>query len=1042
MRRFNLTALAVREGSVTLFFIIATIIAGTFAYLSLGRAEDPPFTVKVLTVTAAWPGATAQQMQNLVADPLEKRMQELEWYDYVTTISRRGLVLMTVTLKDTTPPRDVPEEFYQARKKLRDQTHALPEGVIGPFINDEYSDVTFSLYALQAPGLSQRLLVPEAEILRERLLHVPGVEKVNILGERPQEVFVNISDQKLATLGVSATAIFKALQQENEVVPEGSIDTRGPTVFIRVDRPYHDLDAIRATPIVANGHVFKLSDIATVERAYEDPPTYLIRNQGAPALELGVVMRQGWNGLDLGRALDAQQVQIDKTLPTGMTFSKVTDQSTNISSPFYEFMQKFAEALAVVMIVSLLSLGWRVGIVVAAAVPLVIAAVFVVMMMTGKQFDRITLGSLIIALGLLVDDAIITIEIMVVKLEEGWDRLLAASYSWDQTAAPRLAGALITVAGFVPVGFAHSTAGEYAGNIFWVVGFALIISWLFAAAFTPYLGVKLLPKFKPIEGGHAAIYATKRFNQLRRIVTWAVRRKFVVAGLVVTAFILAFIGMGSVKQQFFPSSDRPEVLVDVQLPEGTSIETTQAEVVKLEHWLKQQPEAKIVTSYIGQGAPRFFLAYNPELPDPSFAKIIIRTPSETDRDALKWRMRRAVAAGLGEGARACVSQLVFGPYSPYPVAFRVMGSNIDKVQAIARQVESVMRANPDVRQVNTDWGQKQPTVHFIFDQSRLRQIGLTSEDAAEQLQFLLLGVPVTQVRSDIRTVEVVARSQGAQRLDPAMLGQFTLTTDSGKPVPLSQLGKITISSEYPYSIRRDRIPTITVQSDIDEQVQPPQVSLAVMKALQPVIAGLPLGYRIELSGSIEQAAKANNALAPIFPVMIGLQLMILVLQVRSISAMFMVFLTAPLGLIGAVPVLLAFNQPFGFNAILGLIALSGILMRNTLILMGQIDTNRADGLEVFDAVVEATVQRTRPVLLTAMAAVLAFVPLTSSVFWGSMAYTLIGGTIGGTVLIIVFLPALYAIWFKVMAPSRIAKEAASSREHRSASGGSGKAPAE
>lgn len=1016
MNRFNLTSLAVREGSVTLFFIIATVLAGIFAYLNLGRAEDPPFTVKVLTVSAAWPGATAQEMQNLVADPLEKRMQELQWYDFVTTIDRPGLMLMTVTLKDTTPPADVPEQFYQARKKLGDQAPTLPNGVIGPFINDEYSDVTFALYALKAPGLPQRLLLPEAETLRERLLHVPGVEKVNIVGERPEEIFVNISDQKLATLGIGATAIFKALQQENDVVPEGSIDTQGPQVLIRVDRPYSDLQAIRDTPIAANGHVFKLSDIATVARGYEDPPTYLIRNQGEPALELGIVMRPGWNGLDLGNALSAEQAKIGASLPTGMSLTKVTDQSVNIKSAFDEFMQKFAEALAVVMIVCLVSLGWRVGIVVAAAVPLVLAAVFVVMLLTGREFDRITLGSLIISLGLLVDDAIITIEIMMVKLEEGWDRLLAASYSWNQTAAPRLAGALITIIGFTPVGFARSTAGEYAGNIFWVVGFALLISWLFAAIFTPYLGVKLLPKVKPVAGGHAAIYATPRYNQLRGLITWAVRRKFLLAGMVVGALLVAGFGMGFVKQQFFPSSDRPEVLVDIQLPEGSSIETTKATVIKVEDWLLKQPQSKIVTSYIGQGAPRFFLAYNPELPDPSYAKIIVLTPSQKARDELQWHLREAVAQGLAPQARVRAAQLVFGPYSPYPVAFRVMGPDVAQVQAIAQQVAAVMRANPHTRQVNTDWGELQPTVHFVLDQSRLQQMGLTSEDVAQQLQFLLLGVPVTQVRGDIRTAEVVARSQGDTRLDPAKLGQFTLTTSTGKPVPLSQIGTIRIDQEYPYSIRRDRIPTITVQSDIDATSQPPQISTQVMQALQPIISKLPDGYQIQLAGSIEQAAKANKALAPIFPVMILLQLAILVLQVRSMSAMVMVFLTAPLGLIGAVPVLLLFHQPFGFNAILGLIALSGIIMRNTLILMGQIATNREDGLDEFHAVVEATVQRARPVLLTALAAVLAFIPLTSSVFWGSMAYTLIGGTIGGTVLIIVFLPALYSIWFKITPP--------------------------
>ncbi len=1016
MNRFNLTTLAVREGSVTLFFIIATIFAGVFAYLNLGRAEDPPFTVKVLTVTAAWPGATAKEMQNLVADPLEKRMQELQWYDHTTTISRPGLMLMKVTLKDTTPPADVPEEFYQARKKLGDQAHALPEGVIGPFINDEYGDVTFALYALKAPGLPQRLLLPEAERLRERLLHVPGVKKVNILGERPQEIFINISDQKLTTIGIGANAIFEALKQENDVAPEGSIDTKGPQVFIRVDRPYSNLQAIRNTPIVANGHVFKLSDIATIKRGYEDPPTYLIRNGGQPALELGVVMREGWNGLTLGKALGFEQSKIDAILPTGMSFTMVTDQSVNISHAFDEFMQKFAEALAVVMIVSLISLGWRVGIVVASAIPLVLAAVFVVMLVTGREFDRITLGSLIIALGLLVDDAIIVTELMMVKLEEGWERLLAASYSWHQTAAPTLAGTLITIAGFMPVGFARSTAGEYAGNIFWVVGFALLVSWVFAVTFTPYLGVKFLPNVKPVEGGHDAIYATPRYNQLRRLIKSVVKRKFLVAGVVVGALLLAGIGMGFVKQQFFPTSDRTEVLIDVQLPEGTSIETTEASVIKVEDWLLKQPQAKIVTSYIGQGAPRFFLAYNPELPDPSYAKIIVLTPSQKARDALEWHLRDAVANGLAPEARVRATQLVFGPPSPYPVAFRVMGPDVSQVQAIAQQVTAVMRANPHTRGVNTDWGQLQPTVHFVLDQSRLQQMGLTSEDVAEQLQFLLTGVPVTQVRGAIRTEEIVARSQGDTRLDPAKLGQFSLTTKTGKPVPLSQIGTIRIDQEYPYMIRRDRIPTITVQSDIDAATQPPQVSLQVMKALQPLIAKLPEGYKIEMGGSIEQATKANKALVPIFPVMILVQLAILVLQVRSISAMVMVFLTAPLGLIGAVPVLLLFHQPFGFNAILGLIALSGILMRNTLILMGQIATNRRNGMDEFRAVVEATVQRTRPVLLTALAAVLAFIPLTSSIFWGSMAYTLIGGTIGGTVLIILFLPALYSIWFRITPP--------------------------
>jgi multidrug efflux pump subunit AcrB len=678
-----------------------------------------------------------------------------------------------------------------------------------------------------------------------------------------------------------------------------------------------------------------------------------------------------------------------------------------------EFMLKFFVALAVVMAVCLISMGWRVGIVVAAAVPLTLATVFVIMMATGREFDRITLGALILALGLLVDDAIIAIEMMVVKMEEGIDRLTAATYAWSHTAAPMLAGTLVTVIGLMPVGFAKSSAGEYAGNIFWIVGFALITSWIVAVAFTPYLGVKLLPDIKRVEGGHAAIYDTPRYNRLRRILSGVIRRKWTVAGAVVGAFVIAVLGMGAVKQQFFPTSDRPEVLVEVQMPEGTSIEQTSAAAAKVEAWLKKQPEAQIVTAYVGQGAPRFFLAMAPELPDPSFAKIVIRTPDEASREALKLRVRRVVADGLAPEARVRATQLVFGPYSPFPVAFRVAGPDQAKVQAIAGEVRRVMLASPDMRQVNTDWGERVPTMHFVLDQDRLRAIGLTSQGAGEQLQFLLTGTTVSQVREDIRTVDVVARSSGAERLDPAKIGGFTLIGEQGQHVPVAQLGRMEVRMEDPIMRRRDRVPTITVRGDIAEGLQPPEVSMAMAKALEPLRAKLPPGYHIDTAGAIEEAGKANAALAAVFPIMIALMLTVIIFQVRSFSAMAMVVATAPLGLVGVVPTLLAFGQPFGFNSILGLIGLAGILMRNTLILIGQIHSNEADGLDPYHAVVEATVQRARPVILTALAAILAFIPLTTSVFWGSLAYTLIGGTLGGTVLTLIFLPALYAIWFRI-----------------------------
>jgi multidrug efflux pump subunit AcrB len=1010
---FNLSALAVRERAVTLFFIVLLAAAGVYAFVKLGRAEDPSFTIKTLTVTAVWPGATAREMQDLVAEPLEKRIQELTWYDRVETMTRPGYAFLTVTLKDSTPPSAVEEEFYQARKKLGDEARNLPPGVLGPFVNDEYSDVSFALYALKAKGMPMRELVRQAEVIRQDLLHVPGVKKINILGERPEQIFVEFSHAKLATLGLSPQDIAAAAQRQNTVTPAGSIDTRGPQVFIRLDGAYDSVGSIADTPIVAAGRTLKVSDVADVRRGYEDPATYIIRHEGEPTIMLAVVMQQGWNGLELGKALEERSAAIAKTLPLGMTLAKVTDQAVNITHAVDEFMMKFAMALGVVLLVSLLSLGWRVGIVVAAAVPLTLAVVFLIMLETDRFFDRITLGALILALGLLVDDAIIAIEVMVVKMEEGMDRIKAAAYAWSHTAAPMLSGTLVTIAGFLPVGFASSSAGEYAGNIFWIVGFALIVSWVVAVVFTPYLGVKLLPAIKPVEGGHHAIYDTPNYRRLRRLIAFAVRHKFVTVGIVGIAFALSGVGMGALKQQFFPTSDRPEVLVEVRLPEGTSIETTTATVEKLENWLGNQPEAEIVTSYVGQGAPRFFFAMAPELPDPAFAKIVVLTPDAEGREALKHRLREAVSQGLAPEAYVRVTQLVFGPYTPFPVEFRVMGPDPAKLYEISEKALEIMRSVPDVRQANRDWGNRAPVLRFVPDQDRLSLIGLSTTEAAQQLQFLLTGISVTQVRENIRNVPVVARSAGDNRLDPARLADFSLFSRDGRRIPLDQIGHSEVRLEEPILKRRDRTPVITIRSDINEATQPPEVSKQIMTALQPLIASLPAGYRIETGGSIEEATKANDALAKVFPVMIAAMLIVIMLQVRSFSTMSMVMLTAPLGLVGVVPALILFNQPFGFNAILGLIGLAGILMRNTLILTEQIKDNRAAGLDDYHAVIEATVQRARPVILTALAAVLAFIPLTSSVFWGSMAYTLIGGTAVGTVLMLLFLPALYAAWFRI-----------------------------
>ncbi|MGO4335856.1 efflux RND transporter permease subunit [Labrys sp. KB_33_2] len=1028
----NLSALAVRERAVTLFFIVLLAAAGVYAFVKLGRAEDPSFTIKTLTVTTVWPGATAREMQDLVAEPLEKRIQELTYYDRVETTTRPGYAFLTVTLKDSTPPSAVEEEFYQARKKLGDEARNLPPGVLGPFVNDEYSDVSFGLYALKAKGMPMRELVRQAEVIRQDLLHVPGVKKINILGERPEQIFVEFSYAKLATLGVSAQDIASALQRQNTVTPAGSIDTRGPQVFIRFDGAYDSVQAIADTPIVAGGRTLKLSDIADVRRGYEDPATYIIRHEGEPTVMLGAVMQQGWNGLELGKALDERSAAIAQTLPLGMTLAKVSDQAVNIEEAVGEFMLKFVMALGVVLFVSLVALGWRVGIVVALAVPLTLAVVFLIMLETGRFFDRITLGALILALGLLVDDAIIAIEVMVVKMEEGMDRIKAAAYAWSHTAAPMLSGTLVTINGLMPVGFASSSAGEYAGNIFWVVGFALIVSWIVAVIFTPYLGVKLLPAIKPVEGGHHAIYDTPNYRRLRGVIKFTVRHKFVTCAVVGVAMVLSVVGMGAVKQQFFPTSDRPEVLVEVRMPEGTSIEATTAAVEKLEGWLKDEPEAKIVTSYIGQGAPRFFFAMAPELPDPAFAKIVVLTPDAAARETLKQRLRDAVAQGLAPEAFVRVTQLVFGPYTAFPVEFRITGPDPAQLYQISEKALNIMRGVADVRQANRDWGNRTPVLRFIPDQDRLNLIGLSPAEAAQQMQLLLTGIPITQVRENIRNVPVVARSAGENRLDPARLVDFSLMSRDGRQVPLDQIGHSEIRFEEPILKRRDRTPVITIRSDINEATQPPEVSQQVMKALQPLIASLPVGYRIEMGGNIEESLKANVALVKIFPAMIAAMLIVIIVQVRSLSTMTMVMLTAPLGLAGVVPTLLMFNQPFGFNAILGLIGLAGILMRNTLILTEQIKENQAAGLDDYHAVIEATVQRTRPVILTALAAVLAFIPLTHSVFWGSMAYTLIGGTAAGTVLILLFLPALYAAWFRIRPPADEVHEGSKEEPERQA----------
>jgi multidrug efflux pump subunit AcrB len=1013
MSGFNLSAFGVRERALTLFLIVMIACAGTLAYFRLGRGEDPTFAVKVMTITLVWPGATADELQRQAGDRLEKRLQELTWYDRVETESRPGQLTMKLYLRDFMPPAQLQEEFYQARKKLSDEAVNLPRGVIGPIFNDEYSDVYFSLYALAAKDLPHRALVLQAEDVREQLLRIAGVLKVNIIGEQAQQIFVEISYRRLATLGISAQTLFNALASQNDVTPAGFVETKGPRIYLRVDGAIDNVDTIRDIPINAGGRTLKIGDIAEVHRGYVDPPSLVVRNDGERALLLGVVMKPGFNGLALGKALAEKSASLQRTLPVGMRYTQVSDQSKVIAEAIDEFMIKFFTALTVVIVVSLIALGLRVGLVVATAIPLTLAAVFVIMMATGRDFDRITLGALIISLGLLVDDAIISVEMMVVKMEEGLDRIAAATYAWGATAAPMLSGTLVTIAGFIPVGFARSTAGEYAGNIFWVVAFSLLTSWVVAVYFVPYIGVKMLPAIKVVKGGHAAIYATRNYEILRRIIRACVDHKWIVAGLTIAVFMMAVVGMGSVMKQFFPNSDRPELSLEVYLPPGASFASTETTVSKIEAAVRAQPEAKDVTSYVGAGTARFILSLDPLLPNPAYAQIIVRTDDAKARDALKERLRAMVADGRFPEARVNVRQFVFGPPVHYPVLFRVVGPNLDRVRAIAEKVRDIVAMEPDMVDAHLDWGQLTPTLHLVLDQERLRLIGLTPKDAALQLQALLNGNPVTQVRENLRSVDVLVRSPDIDRHAIQGIDDLTLTTSQGVAVPLSQVAHLETRMETAELKRYDRETYIAVEGDVRDGVQPPDVTAKILPTLEAVKASLPEGYHIDTGGAVEEAAKANAALVAVFPLMLVATLTILMLQVRSFSTMFMVFATAPLGLVGAVPTLLVFHQAFGFNAILGLIGLSGILMRNTLILVDQIRHDKADGLSDYEAIIESTVRRARPVILTALAAMLAFIPLTQSTFWGALAYVLIGGVGVGTILTLLFLPALYALWFRV-----------------------------
>jgi multidrug efflux pump len=1013
MKRFNLSGWAVDHPTLILFLIIALSAAGFFSYQRLGRAEDPFFTVKVVNVSVIWPGATARDMQMQVADPIEKKLQELPYFEKVQTYSKPSFTAMQVTFRDSTPPKEVPYLFYLLRKKLADAQGDLPAGVLGPVVNDEFSDVDSILYMMTGDGADYAQLKKAAEGMRQRLLRVAGVTKVDFYGIQDERIFVEFSHAKLATLGITPQALFDSLAKQNNIVPTGTVETSSQRVPLRVTGAFDGVRAVAETPVESNGRTFRLGDVAAVSHGYVDPPSFVVRQQGKPAVGIGVVTAKGANILEVGKDVANATAEFMKAVPQGISVDQIADQPNVVEHAVSEFVHSFIEALVIVLFVSFLALGWRTGIVVALSVPLVLAVVFIVMNAMSLDLHRITLGALIIALGLLVDDAIIAVEMMVVKMEQGWDRARAAAFAWESTAFPMLTGTLVTAAGFLPIGFANSAVGEYAGGIFWIVAISLIASWFVAVIFTPYIGVKLLPN---VAVGHNhdphAVYETRVYRVLRSTIQWCVNHRVKVVVATVGIFALAIVGFGHVQQQFFPLSERPELFLQLRLPEGTAIGVTQRAVKKAEGMLKDDDDISTYTAYVGQGSPRFWLGLNPQLPNEAFAEIVIVSKDVEARERIKARLEKAVEDGALPEARVRVDRFNFGPPVGFPVQFRVIGPDTKTVREIAYKVRDVVKQNPNVRDPHLDWNEQTPYLKLVVDQDRARAIGLTPQDVSQALSMLISGVPVTTMRDGIEKVQVLARAVPSERLDLGRVGDLTITSRNGVVVPLSQIAKVEYAHEEPILWRRNRDMAITVVSDVVDGVQAPDVTNQIWPKLQEIRDSLQPAYRIEMGGAIEESVKGNASIFVLFPLMVIVMLTLLMIQLQSFSRLVLVFLTAPLGIIGASLGLNVANQPFGFVALLGLIALAGMIMRNAVILVDQIETDVAHGMTRKEAIVEATVRRARPVVLTALAAILAMIPLSRSAFWGPMAITIMGGLFVATFLTLLYLPGLYALWFR------------------------------
>nr|WP_263011259.1 efflux RND transporter permease subunit [Pseudomonas otitidis] len=1012
-----------KNRQIVLYVMLLLGIVGALSYSKLGQSEDPPFTFKAMVIRTNWPGASAEEVSRQVTERIEKKLMETGEYDRIVSFSRPGESQVTFLARDSMHSNEIPELWYQVRKKISDIRYTLPQGIQGPFFNDEFGTTFGNIYALTGEGFDYAVLKDYADRIQLQLQRVKDVGKVELIGLQDEKIWIELSNTKAATLGLPLAAVQQALEEQNAVAAAGFFETPTDRVQLRVSGRFDSVKEIRDFPIRVGDRTFRIGDVAEVRRGFNDPPAPRMRFMGENAIGLAVSMKAGGDILVLGQALEGEFARLQETLPAGMQLRKVSDQPAAVKTGVGEFVRVLTEALIIVLLVSFFSLGLRTGLVVALSIPLVLAMTFAAMYYLGIGLHKISLGALVLALGLLVDDAIIAVEMMAIKMEQGYDRLKAASFAWTSTAFPMLTGTLITAAGFLPIATAQSGTGEYTRSIFQVVTIALLVSWIAAVMFVPYLGDRLLPdlakRHAEKHGGDGAHdpYATPFYQRVRRVVEWCVRRRKTVIVLTLVAFVASIALFRFVPQQFFPASGRLELMVDLKLGEGASLLNTEAEAARLEALLKDHPGIDNYVAYVGTGSPRFYLPLDQQLPAASFAQFVVLAKTIEDREAVRsWLIQ--VLNDEFPAVRTRVSRLENGPPVGYPVQFRVSGEHIDEVRALARKVADKVRENPHVVNVHLDWEEPSKVVRLNIDQDRARALGVSTADLSRFLQSSLSGSTVSQYREDNELIDILLRGTPREREELALLPSLAVPTDSGRSVPLSQVATLEYGFEEGIIWHRNRLPTVTVRADIYDKSLPASLVTQIQPTLDPIRAELPSGYLLEVGGTVEDSARGQKSVNAGVPLFIVVVLTLLMLQLKSFSRSAMVFLTAPLGLIGVTLFLLVFRQPFGFVAMLGTIALSGMIMRNSVILVDQIEQDIAAGLDKWHAIIEATVRRFRPIVLTALAAVLAMIPLSRSVFFGPMAVAIMGGLIVATALTLLFLPALYAAWFRVKPAER------------------------